>query len=159
MKYLKKELKILEKLAKKIFNLKKLKYKVKINLKSSLTIGRYERKHNKNTLRFNKAVYKQSKKKTFHEVIVHEFSHMVAYELYGPLIMPHGKEWKSVMRVFGENNPSAKTKAFSKIKMKESDVSVKCKCGSFYLSANRGTRLKNGTKYTCRVCSKKIKLI
>jgi len=150
-------LKILDKRVRKIYDIK-IKYDINIDLESSNTIGRFTNRNSKNSIHFNKKVFKNSPTKKFIEVIVHEYSHMVVYNMYGR-VKSHGTQWKSVMRSLGQNNPTPTTNVFKYIKKKDSEVMIKCGCGKRYISANRATRMKNGTKYVCRSCSKKLEFI
>ena len=157
-KKLNKLLKKLDKKVKKLFKLE-LNYSINFDLKSSQTLGYFSNKKNKLNIVFNKSVFKDSKFKDFKEVIIHEYSHMVAYVLYGGIIQSHGEEWKSIMKLLGIKNPSATTASFRNIKKKDSDKLIKCGCGEIYISSNRASRIKNGTKYICKLCSKQLKLI
>jgi len=156
-KKLKDLLKSLDNRAMKLYNLK-LNYSISFDLKSSQTIGYFSNKKNNLNIVFNKKVFKESKFKDFKEVIIHEYSHMIVYVLYGK-VYAHGKQWKSVMKSFGIKNPSATTSAFKNVKKKESDKLIKCSCGKRYISSNRASRMKNGTKYICCSCSKPLKLL
>lgn len=158
MKKIKKFLNKLDQKAERIFNLKKHKYKVKLNLNSSSILGYYRHKNSKHTLVFNRVVYENVNFKDFKEVLIHEYSHYIANVLYGGRIQSHGSEWRAIMKVFGIKNPSAKTSSFLSIKKRESDVKVKCKCGERFISANKATRMRNGQKYICSKCKKKIKI-
>jgi len=157
-KKLNKLLKKLDKKVKRLFKLE-LNYSIKFNLESSQTIGYFSNKKNKLNIVFNKMVFKESKYKDFKEVIIHEYSHMIAYVLYGGIIQSHGEEWKLIMKNLGINNPTATTASFRNIKKKESDKLIKCGCGKRYISSNRASRIKNGTKYMCKLYSKQLKLI
>jgi len=156
-KKLNKLLKKLDKKVKRLFKLD-LNYSIKFNLESSQTIGYFSNRKNKLNIVFNKSVFKDSKFKDFKEVIIHEYSHMIVYVLYGS-VPAHGEKWKLIMKILGINNPTATTASFRNIKKKESDKLIKCGCGKRYVSSNRASRMKNGTKYICRLCSKQLKLI
>ena len=86
----------------------------------------------------------------------HEIAHIVAYAVFGEHIRAHGREWQSVMRLFGcepsrchdmETTPARKVRTFP----------VHCKCSSYRFSAVRIKRLRNGTGYRCRRCRQRIR--
>lgn len=55
-----------------------------------------------NQLKFNKVLFDENYDLYMSNYIPHEVAHLIAHQMYGSDIKPHGDEWKSVMRdVFG----------------------------------------------------------
>jgi len=158
MKKIKKIIKDLNKKTVKFCNIKKPKFKISLELKSSTVLGYYRRTGKKNFLVFNEFLYRSIGVKKYKHVIVHEYAHMITREIYGYKVQSHGIEWKRIMRLLGETNPRSKTSIFNGIQRKESDIKVKCKCSKSYISSNRATRIKNGTTYRCSKCGGKLKI-
>jgi len=159
---LKKLKKLLKKLDQKSINIFWIEssYKVKFHTSTNV-LGFYKRiykrkTNDKHVLSFNKEVLNNSNFKHFREVIIHEYAHMLNRTI-NPYSDSHGKEWKKVMAKLGATEISATTSLFKDLKKKESDVSIKCKCGKSFISRNRATRMENGTKYFCKICFSKLK--
>jgi predicted SprT family Zn-dependent metalloprotease len=159
-KELKSFLKKLEKKSKKIFGIRKFNYKLDLTLVSTNILGLYKRSYIKgkqnHTLSLNISLFKLNTK-DIKTILLHEFAHYITYRIYRDKINSHGREWRMVMKALGAKEISSKTNIASKIKRKDSDVKVKCKCSTHYISKNRYTRMKNGTKYRCKKCNKKLK--
>ena len=154
-----KQFKKLDKKALKIFSLKKKKYKIRTDLKSSKTLGRFIFKNNTYEFQFNEAIIN---KKGMKEIIIHEYAHYITRRLYGR-VQAHGREWKSVMRNLGVENPRATTTLFSDIKLTDNSVGIKCKCRTQYVSKRKGMNLQKkldrGINIYCRKCETTIKVV
>jgi len=149
------KIKILKKLKKleKEFNYK-YTYKVSFNLKSSRIMGQYD--GSEDILYFNIDVAMNAGYERYEEVIVHEFGHLIARYKYAFTINPHRKEWRSIMKKLKAKRIAATIDLSEYV---DGRTKVKCKCQSYYFTKNRLTRLRNGTKYRCQSCGKKIKEI
>src|SRR5690554_6055546 len=51
-----------------------------------------------NLLRFNAQLYRDNREHFLKQTVAHEVAHLVAHQLFGPRIKPHGEEWQSIMR-------------------------------------------------------------
>lgn len=149
-------LKFLEKRAEKHLDIKIPRYKISKKLKSKRILGLFQVKNNKLKIKLNKDLILSNFEK-YKEVIIHEFSHMIIFVLYGynENIRSHGKEWKNVMRIMGAKEIASTTQVFEK---ELGEIIAICKCKEHYITKNRATRIKNGTKYLCRNCGKKLKI-
>ena len=57
---------------------------------------------NENRLRFNAQLYAQNREDFLRQTVAHEVAHLIAHQLFGHAIQPHGKEWQAIMRgVYG----------------------------------------------------------
>jgi SprT protein len=84
----------------------------------------------------------------------HEAAHLIAYQAYGYMIEPHGKEWKKVMTTVCEQDP---TRCHNfEVKTRNEYI---CKCSkSIYLSTTKHNRVLRGDdRYYCKTCNAEIK--
>lgn len=140
-------------------NFKNIKYKVKFDLLSTNVLGLFKvNLKNKLSIHLNEFLFSESSFSDFKEIVIHEFSHLVTYLVYGKQIDPHGSKWISVMKKFNSKVISSKSNVFSLVKRKPSDCFASCKCTEVVISAHRATKIKNGVKYTCRKCKSHLKL-
>jgi len=161
MKNLFNNIKLIKKLEKESidkFNLKKIpKYKLFIDLNTRRSLGFFKKDKNGNlSIHLHKELIYLKKYK---EVIIHEFSHMLAYHIYGYNISPHGKEWKYIMKELGSKSISATTSDFTKEIIKlypEQFKELKCNCGKIKIPLRKANTLLK-KKSICRSCNKKIK--
>lgn len=129
--------------------------KIKKTLNSIRILGQYSPREK--TLYINKRIYKVNKKK-YKTVIRHEYAHFIVDLLFQNNVMPHGKEWKQIMRDLGDSNPRAKTSDFNKevmIAYPHKFTTISCKCAKFNISIYQ---LKKYHKKRCLKCGKKLKM-
>ena len=55
----------------------------------------------RNHVQLNAVLYVENAQDFLADTIPHELAHLVAHQVYGRAIKPHGKEWQSVMRSLG----------------------------------------------------------
>ena len=84
----------------------------------------------------------------------HEAAHLIAYEAYGYIIEPHGKEWKQVMIDVCNQQPNR----CHSFEIKTNHI-YSCKCNpSFYISTTKHNRIQSGKKnYYCLNCKTTLK--
>lgn len=51
-----------------------------------------------NLLRFNLQLYRENSEDFLKQTVPHEVAHLVAHQLFGDRIQPHGEEWQLIMR-------------------------------------------------------------
>ena len=51
-----------------------------------------------NKLRFNPQLYRDNREDFLRQTVAHEVAHLIAHQLFGPRIQPHGEEWQLIMR-------------------------------------------------------------
>lgn len=115
--------------------------------------------YQKNHIKLNRILLEENPKVFFDEVIAHELSHIIAYQLHGAKIKPHGKEWQSIMRDVFQLNPKTKHNLnVDTVKSKEFDY--ECDCGPIKLTLRRHNMIIRGKRaYNCRVCSSRLRPI
>lgn len=84
----------------------------------------------------------------------HEAAHLIAYDVYGYMIDPHGKEWKKVMIEVCGQSPN-RCHNFEVITRHE----YICKCDkTIYLSTTKHNRIIKGrARYYCTSCKIEIR--
>ena len=51
-----------------------------------------------NLLRFNEQLYRENTEHFLRQTVAHEVAHLVAHQMFGARIQPHGEEWQLIMR-------------------------------------------------------------
>ena len=51
-----------------------------------------------NLLRFNPQLYRENAEHFLKQTVAHEVAHLIAHQLFGDRIQPHGEEWQLIMR-------------------------------------------------------------
>lgn len=141
-----------------LFNIKIKKFKIKFNEDRTYVAASYRFKNGKSSLHFNEFYMNNAEESVFEEIVIHEFAHLVTRLIYVSQVMPHGKEWKSVMRCMGVRKPMATTSAFTHIRKTDSEVKVKCSCKTYYFTKHRITKMNNGARYFCKHCQSRIRI-
>lgn len=59
--------------------------------------------YRENKLLFSETLYVQNENDFLRDTVVHEIAHLIAGQLFGWAIQPHGLEWKAVMLRLGVN--------------------------------------------------------
>lgn len=57
--------------------------------------------HSRMEIKLHRKLFHASARDLLHEVMCHELAHLVAYELHGQAIRPHGQQWKKLMVAAG----------------------------------------------------------
>jgi len=113
------------------------------------------------SFRFNLALYDQDPDRFVKEVVPHEVAHLVAYQLHGSAIKPHGQEWKMVMtEIFGL--PPTVTHSFAVAPSNRKAYLYRCACPSteHRLGIIRHNRIRNGAqRYLCRKCREPLRAV
>jgi len=59
-----------------------------------------------NKLRFNPQLYRENREDFLRQTVAHEVAHLIAHQLFGLKIQPHGEEWQLIMRGVYELPPN-----------------------------------------------------
>lgn len=104
-----------------------------------------------NKIELNFALLLQEKENFISRTPGHEAAHLIAFQLYGGGIKPHGIEWKSVMRVIGQD-PSR----CHNFEVKTNYIYI-CKCQKYYFSVRRHRSFLSGKMhYSCKNCNSRL---
>lgn len=108
-----------------------------------------------NRLAFNRLLYQQNSAHFLQQTVAHEVAHLLAWQLYGGRIRPHGKEWQSIMQqLFGL--PALRCHSYTLPARKRTLHDYHCGCAGRVhgLSAWRHGRIMNrGARYLCKGCA------
>ncbi|TBU93444.1 SprT family zinc-dependent metalloprotease [Phytopseudomonas dryadis] len=106
-----------------------------------------------NKLRFNPQLYRDNQEDFLLQTVAHEVAHLIAHQLFGPSIQPHGEEWQLIMRGVYELPPH-RCHSYAVERRKVSRFIYRCQCaeGDFPFSAQRHALVAKGRRYYCRRC-------
>jgi len=109
-------------------------------------------------LRFNPVLLVENPEAFIHEVVAHEFAHLVAYRAHGRSIRPHGPEWITIMNLFGVEPRRCHSFNVARVRRrKQLRHQYRCNCGDHFLSTTRHNRARSGRQvYVCRRCQKPL---
>lgn len=104
-------------------------------------------------LRFNLEIYEKQPQAFLSEVPAHEIAHLIAFELYGRSIRPHGKEWQAIMIKVFEQEPHTKHQLEATPTRQERKFSYRCDCQEHQIGIRRHNKItKQGMSYRCKRC-------
>lgn len=106
-----------------------------------------------NKLRFNPQLYQENRDDFLKQTVPHEVAHMIAHQLFGAHIQPHGEEWQLIMRGVYELAPNrCHTYAVQRRTVNRFIYRCSCPDGEFPFSAQRHALVSKGRRYFCRRC-------
>lgn len=111
-----------------------------------------------NRLRFNLQMYQENRDDFLIQTVAHEVAHLVAHQLFGPSIRPHGEEWQLIMRGVYELEPD-RCHSYKIPQRQAKHYVYRCKCQhdhDFPFTARRHHLARDGRRYICRRCQKTL---
>jgi len=118
------------------------------------------RKHT-SSIRFNRLLMEENFKAFIDDVAPHETAHVIARQVYGGRIKPHGQEWKMIMREVLNKSPSV-THQFDVSRASPKPFIYQCDCTNVQhaLSTIRHNRIqRKQSSYLCRHCNATLSLV
>ena len=113
--------------------------------------------YTENKIRLNRELLEKYGPDFIYQTIPHEFSHLVAYEVYGRRIKPHGNQWRSVMIALGaEPSRTHKYEATKTRHLKRYLYKCGCPGKKHELTSIRHNRIRRGAGYLCGKCGGKM---
>lgn len=110
-----------------------------------------------NRLAFNALLYQQNSQHFLEQTVAHEVAHLLAWQLYGSAIRPHGREWQNIMlKVFGLPAQRCHNYALPPRKKTLHDYGCGCAERVHGLSTWRHGRIVRGASYLCRACGQAL---
>jgi len=95
----------------------------------------------------------------FSDTIPHECAHLIAWDVFGFKIEPHGEQWRKVMNELGVANPK-RTHDYDVVEFKrepQQTVPYKCPCGKTYnLSTKRHSKVVRGQSHYLCTCKQRL---
>ncbi|KEQ13777.1 hypothetical protein GZ77_15940 [Endozoicomonas montiporae] len=113
----------------------------------------------RNQLRLNRVLLEENQQHFLKHTLGHEVAHLIADQVFGRKIRPHGREWTFIMeQVF--NLPAKRTHSYDTSQAAKRPFAYICKCPDkvIHLSAIRHNRALRGTVYQCASCKEPLKL-
>ncbi|MBF8780763.1 SprT family zinc-dependent metalloprotease [Pseudomonas fulva] len=112
----------------------------------------------RNLLRFNLQLYRENTEDFLRQTVAHEVAHLVAHQLFGGRIQPHGEQWQLIMRGVYELPP----KRCHDYEVKRRLVTryiYRCPCpqSDFAFTGQRHKLVRQGRRYICRTCKQLLK--
>ncbi|AMB78652.1 MAG: SprT family zinc-dependent metalloprotease [Pseudomonadales bacterium] len=106
-----------------------------------------------NLLRFNPQLYRENSEDFIKQTVAHEVAHLIAHQLFGDRITPHGEEWQLIMRGVYELPPN-RCHTYAIKRRSATRYIYRCPCpdSDFAFSAQRHGLVKQGRGYLCRRC-------
>lgn len=105
-----------------------------------------------NRLRFNAQLYRENREHFLRQTVAHEVAHLVAHQLFGSGIRPHGHEWQRIMiQVYGL--PAERCHDYA-VQRRQAHYLYRCQCpdGEFPFTPQRHALVLRGRSYLCRRC-------
>ncbi|KAF1069709.1 MAG: Protein SprT [Pseudomonas citronellolis] len=107
-----------------------------------------------NLLRFNPQLYRENRDHFLKQTVAHEVAHLIAHQMFGPRIRPHGEEWQLIMRgVYGL--PPDRCHTYEITRRRTTRYIYRCRCeenADFPFSSQRHNLVAQGRRYYCRRC-------
>jgi SprT protein len=116
---------------------------------------------NKSSIRFNRLLMEENFQAFIDDVAPHETAHVIARQVYGGKIKPHGQEWRMIMRDVLNKSPSV-THQFDVTRASPKPFIYQCECTDVQhaLSAIRHNRIqRKQSTYLCRQCNSSLSLV
>lgn len=106
-----------------------------------------------NLLRFNLQLYRENSDDFLKQTVPHEVAHLVAHQMFGDRIQPHGEEWQLIMRGVYELPPH-RCHNYAVKRRTVTRYIYRCPCAGsdFPFSAQRHSLVRQGRRYLCRRC-------
>jgi SprT protein len=110
-----------------------------------------------NKLRFNAQLYRQNSEDFLRQTVAHEVAHLVAHQLFGGRIQPHGQEWQMIMRGVYALQP-LRCHNYEVKRRPLTRYIYRCPCadGVFPFTAQRHGLVRQGRRYLCRRCKQAL---
>lgn len=107
----------------------------------------------RNQLRFNEQLYRANTEHFLRQTVAHEVAHLIAHQMFGPRIRPHGEEWQLIMRgVYGLPPERCHTYEVSRRRSNRYIYQCQCPGRDFPFTAQRHALVRKGRRYLCRSC-------
>jgi SprT protein len=126
---------------------------IRFNLKGK-TAGYFKQLANgRSIINYNSSLLELNGNAFIERTVPHEVAHLVAYQLYGSSIKPHGAEWLSVMQLFKADASRCHDYDMTNVATRTyRRFAYQCVCQTHYLTSIRHNRIQGGQRYYCRKC-------
>lgn len=118
------------------------------------------RPNHQTLIRYNRTLLDENGDAFIQRTVPHEVAHLVARELFGPDIKPHGSEWREIMAFFGADSSRCHNFAVPQQgRRRMRYFPYRCGCQEHQLSAIRHHRSLAGVNYLCRRCGSALRQV
>lgn len=106
-----------------------------------------------NLLRFNEQLYRENTEHFLRQTVAHEVAHLVAHQMFGARIQPHGEEWQLIMCGVYELPPD-RCHTYAIRRRVGTRYVYRCSCADqdFAFTPQRHALVAKGRRYYCRRC-------
>ncbi|MEW9046593.1 MAG: SprT family zinc-dependent metalloprotease [Stutzerimonas stutzeri] len=106
-----------------------------------------------NLLRFNEQLYRENTEHFLRQTVAHEVAHLVAHQMFGARIQPHGEEWQLIMLGVYELPPD-RCHTYAIRRRVGTRYVYRCSCADqeFAFTPQRHALVAKGRRYYCRRC-------
>ncbi len=106
-----------------------------------------------NLLRFNEQLYRENTEHFLRQTVAHEVAHLIAHQMFGARIQPHGEEWQLIMRGVYELPPD-RCHTYAIRRRSVTHYVYRCSCvdQDFAFTPQRHALVVKGRRYYCRRC-------
>lgn len=106
----------------------------------------------RNLLRFNHQMYLDNHEDFLHQTVPHEVAHLIAHQVYGERIRPHGREWQHLMTdLYGL--PAQRCHTYAVAPRRSTQYLYRCGCPEHMpFTPQRHSLVRRGRQYLCRRC-------
>ncbi|MFD1259869.1 SprT family zinc-dependent metalloprotease [Entomomonas asaccharolytica] len=110
----------------------------------------------KNLLRFNKQLLLANQQHFLKYTVPHEVAHLIAYQIFGLTIKPHGKEWQLIMQQVYQL-PAERCHHYTVARKPKRYFIYQCPCNQQHpLTIRRHNAIQQGTRYICKGCKQTL---
>jgi SprT protein len=114
-------------------------------------------------IKINPILLNENVETVINQTVPHEIAHIVADMIWNRInIRPHGREWASVMYLFGKRPNRCHSMDTTSIRMLRhggKEYLYKCNCQTFKFSKTRHTKSLGGVVYTCKRCKSHVEYV
>jgi SprT protein len=109
-------------------------------------------------VRYNLQLLVENGEKFLQRTVPHESAHIIAYQVFGTRIRPHGEQWQRIMALFGAD-PSRCHDFDTRraLTRRLAQFAYHCACQEHALSSIRHRRAQRGQIYCCRACGQALR--
>ncbi|MFT6429288.1 MAG: SprT protein [Halopseudomonas sp.] len=106
----------------------------------------------RNLLRFNGQMYRDHNADFLLQTVPHEAAHLIAHELFGSRIRPHGPQWQAIMTDLYQL-PATRCHDYPVQRRRGTRYLYRCGCPAHIpFTPQRHALVKRGRRYLCRLC-------
>lgn len=112
------------------------------------------------TIRYNPSLLERHPEEFLARTIPHETAHVVAFNMFGPRVQPHGREWQAIMGLFDASPERCHRYDVQGLQTRRlRRYRYRCDCCTHELTSIRHNRIGSGQVYYCRKCGSPLQRV